>query len=175
MKPSEAARRQKLFAASKTRYPSDLSSTRSCSSAWPNWKKPPAGLIPAPRQTCEGGPGWRERRQRGISKWPARNQEAQSKPPAYAGLRNLGREERQGIASVELGSRAPRKCQALLAGNDAAGRRAPLDARLGHMAGRYLLLYDLRGIAKGAKPCGEPAVCRQPRTRERSGDPGRRR
>src|SRR2546422_7052215 len=55
MKPSEAARRQKLFAASKTRYPSDLSSTRSCSSAWPNWKKPPAGLIPAPRQTCEGG------------------------------------------------------------------------------------------------------------------------
>src|SRR5712691_595111 len=55
MKPSEAAHRQKLFAASKTRYPSDLSSTRSCSSAWRNLKKPPAGLIPAPRQTCEGG------------------------------------------------------------------------------------------------------------------------
>src|SRR2546426_9979880 len=107
-----------------------------------------------------------------FSKRSSQKQRTQSKPPAYAGLRNLGREERQGVASVELGSRAPRKCQALLAGNDAAGQRASLDARLGHMAGRYLLLYDLRGIAKGAKPCGEPAVRRQPRTRERSGDPG---
>src|SRR5260370_36783186 len=106
-----------------------------------------------------------------FSKRSSQKQRAQSKPPAYAGLRNLGREERQGVASVELGSRAPRKCEALLAGDDAAGRRTPFDARLGYMAGRYLLIYDFRGITKRAKPCGESPGCGQPRMRERKGDP----
>src|SRR5258708_32773458 len=104
-----------------------------------------------------------------FSKRSSQKQRTQSKPPAYAGLRNLGREERQGVASVELGSRAPRKCEALLAGDDAAGRRTPFDARLGYMAGRYPLLYCFRGITKRAKPCSGFAVCGQPRMRGLNG------